>query len=253
MARLSFVTRAIALAGSGDGESAAAVLADLDDLGDQAAQIFGAEVGRARAWTALARGAQPQAVLLLEESAQLAARTGEFLLEVVSRHDLARLGKAAEVADRLAELTRSVEGPMAAARAAHAAALAADEADGLVKVGESFEQIGARLLAAEAFGAAAAAAERSGANRQVAALTRWARDLLDKCPGGVSLIPLGEKTQELSAREREIASLTADGLSASQIADRLYLSVRTVETHLQRAYSKLGIRDRSDLPGVLGP
>lgn len=49
----------------------------------------------------------------------------------------------------------------------------------------------------------------------------------------------------LSQRELEILSLTADGHSASRIADQLYLSPATVKTHLQRIYQKLGVSDRA--------
>ena len=49
----------------------------------------------------------------------------------------------------------------------------------------------------------------------------------------------------LSQREREIVELTANGHSASDIADRLYLSPATVKTHLQRVYQKLGVSDRA--------
>jgi two-component system, NarL family, nitrate/nitrite response regulator NarL len=49
----------------------------------------------------------------------------------------------------------------------------------------------------------------------------------------------------LSQREREILQLTADGLSATGIANRLYLSPATVKTHLQRIYQKLGVSDRA--------
>ena len=41
--------------------------------------------------------------------------------------------------------------------------------------------------------------------------------------------------------------LAADGLSSKDIAERLYLSVRTVNNHLQSAYSKLGVSGRDDL------
>jgi DNA-binding NarL/FixJ family response regulator len=57
----------------------------------------------------------------------------------------------------------------------------------------------------------------------------------------------------LTRREREVASLAAQGLSSPAIAERLYLSVRTVEGHLQRAYTKLGVSDRRTLPRLLEP
>ena len=49
----------------------------------------------------------------------------------------------------------------------------------------------------------------------------------------------------LSEREREILALTAEGLSAPDIAKRLYLSPTTVKTHLQHVYDKLGVSDRA--------
>jgi DNA-binding CsgD family transcriptional regulator len=55
----------------------------------------------------------------------------------------------------------------------------------------------------------------------------------------------------LSAREAEVARLAAGGLTSKEIADRLYLSPRTVENHLQRVYTKLGVAGRDDLTDVL--
>ena len=49
----------------------------------------------------------------------------------------------------------------------------------------------------------------------------------------------------LSDREREILLLAADGLDNSEIADRLTLSVRTVERHFQNVYLKLGLSGRT--------
>ncbi|WP_279580809.1 helix-turn-helix domain-containing protein [Fodinicola feengrottensis] len=54
-------------------------------------------------------------------------------------------------------------------------------------------------------------------------------------------------------REREIVSLAAQGLSNQQIADRLAVSVRTVEGHLYRASTKLGTTNRSDFATLLNP
>jgi DNA-binding CsgD family transcriptional regulator/tetratricopeptide (TPR) repeat protein len=51
----------------------------------------------------------------------------------------------------------------------------------------------------------------------------------------------------LSRREREVAMLAAQGQSARQIAQRLFLSERTVETHLSHVYAKLGVRSKLEL------
>jgi DNA-binding NarL/FixJ family response regulator len=53
----------------------------------------------------------------------------------------------------------------------------------------------------------------------------------------------------LTAREREIARLMADGLSNRDIADRLVISEGTVEVHVKHILSKLGFRSRTQLAG----
>jgi DNA-binding NarL/FixJ family response regulator len=59
-----------------------------------------------------------------------------------------------------------------------------------------------------------------------------------------SLVPL-------SRREAEIAQLAAKGLASKEIADRLFLSVRTVSNHLQNVYTKLGVASRAELADAL--
>jgi DNA-binding CsgD family transcriptional regulator len=55
----------------------------------------------------------------------------------------------------------------------------------------------------------------------------------------------------LTRREREICVLAAQGTTSPEIAAKLYLSVRTVNNHLQRAYTKLGVTHRSELADAL--
>jgi DNA-binding CsgD family transcriptional regulator len=57
----------------------------------------------------------------------------------------------------------------------------------------------------------------------------------------------GVRAEPLSAREQEVAVLAREGLSNRQIADQLYLSVRTVENHMSRALRKLGLVSRGEL------
>ena len=56
-----------------------------------------------------------------------------------------------------------------------------------------------------------------------------------------------EQVAALTAREREVLALAAQGMSSSTIAERLALSVRTVENHLARVYAKLGVNNRAQL------
>jgi DNA-binding CsgD family transcriptional regulator len=56
---------------------------------------------------------------------------------------------------------------------------------------------------------------------------------------------------QLSAQERQIAAMAAEGLSNREIGQRLYLSHRTVGSHLYRAFPKLGVTSRSQLVAAL--
>jgi len=55
----------------------------------------------------------------------------------------------------------------------------------------------------------------------------------------------------LTPSERRIAGLAADGMSNREIADQLFVTVKTVEMHLGRSFEKLGVASRHDLGGVL--
>lgn len=69
---------------------------------------------------------------------------------------------------------------------------------------------------------------------------------------GLWLAPVRSAPAEsLTQREREVAQLAAGGMSSKAIAGRLFLSVRTVDTHLARAYAKFGVHSRDELAGVL--
>ncbi len=57
---------------------------------------------------------------------------------------------------------------------------------------------------------------------------------------------------QLTPQELQIVQLAADGMSNREIGQRLYLSHRTVSSHLYRVFPKLGITSRAELPGALG-
>ncbi len=58
--------------------------------------------------------------------------------------------------------------------------------------------------------------------------------------------PNVENLENLSARQREILELVAEGLSNAEIAGRLYLSESTIKQHLRTAYKLLGVRNRTE-------
>jgi DNA-binding NarL/FixJ family response regulator len=60
-----------------------------------------------------------------------------------------------------------------------------------------------------------------------------------------------EARDRLTAQELQIAQLAAEGLTNREIGQRLYLSHRTIATHLYRVFPKLGITARSELPLAL--
>ena len=92
---------------------------------------------------------------------------------------------------------------------------------------------------------------------------RDAFDALDVAPwadrAGHDLRAAGEaspkrspaKWDQLSAQEMQIAAMAAEGLTNREIGQRLYLSHRTVGSHLYRAFPKLGVTSRSQLVAAL--
>jgi DNA-binding NarL/FixJ family response regulator len=156
------------------------------------------------------------------------------------------------LAERLAELVTQVDGPFAAAAAAHAVALAADDGAALVTASIQLEQIGSLLQAADAAAQAAAAHTRHGRRGSAYAASTRAQQLAQTCEGARTpalaalAVPL-----PLTPREREIVTLAAAGRSNRQIAQQLVISVRTVENHLYRACLKLDVSDRAELAALL--
>ena len=57
--------------------------------------------------------------------------------------------------------------------------------------------------------------------------------------------------EELTEGEERVAHLAAQGLTNSEIAARLFMSRRTVEANLARAYAKLGIHSRAELGALM--
>ena len=66
-------------------------------------------------------------------------------------------------------------------------------------------------------------------------------------PARATAPPTEPGTRTLSARERELVVLVAQGRTDAEIAEQLFISIRTVRTHLDRIRDKSGCRRRADL------
>lgn len=206
-----------------------------------------------RAWITAAKGAVTEAAdrcLLLAAAMELVAKP----LAVEALHAAVRLGRAADALPGLDRLRVTVEGPFAPLAARHAQALVASDADEIAAVAADLEKLGADLLAAEAHRSASNAYRREGRGASASSAARRCEESLHRCgyprsPALDAVVPLGE---ELTDRERQVALLAAGGRTSQEIADALFLSVRTVDTHLHRVYRKLVIEGRHQLAEALG-
>ncbi|WP_033279138.1 LuxR C-terminal-related transcriptional regulator [Streptomyces sp. NRRL F-525] len=205
--------------------------------------------GDAGSWLAAARGDVEAAREIADdrwrEGEEPCGRTAEddrpaaYVL-----YDAVRLGAPERVAVRLAELPG--DGPAVLAR--HAEALVDGDGPALDKVAGELEQRGFLLFAAEAH----AQAVRAHRDPRAARMSRTrAVALARRCQGARTPALSGLVLGELTARQRQIVTLAAAGLSNRQIADRLTLSIRTVGNHLYSAYARLGASDRGALPWLV--
>jgi ATP/maltotriose-dependent transcriptional regulator MalT len=237
----------------GDLESATEAISKSEGLPGGRLAPMRAWMALARAWMAAAGGELARARGLAGEAAEISRRAGQSAVEALALHDVARLGDPISVSARLQEIAAVSDGLLVPARARHVAALCSQDGVALARAAETFAEMGALLLAAEAAMQAAAAHRRSG---KMASVRTWhirARELLRACEGArPPALPQLDVPEVLTSREREVAGLAARGLTSPEIAGRLAISVRTVENHLQQVFSKLEVRSRHELASVLG-
>jgi DNA-binding CsgD family transcriptional regulator len=253
--RIALSGLALAHAMLADADAAAQALADRAT--GPAFGFRGPEQQLADAWTAMASQRSAEAAQRLRDAAAQAASTGHRTAESWLLHDLMRIG-GQETSARLRDLADACDSPLVSARARHAAATRDCDARELAGAAGDFAALGAMLLAAEAAAASAEAYSRDDDRRAATAALRRSIELAAACEGAVTpglfrAATIGAAAAvPLSTREREIAMLAAAGITSKDIAERLYLSVRTVNNHLQHAYTKLGVSSRAALAQALG-
>ena len=232
----------------GDRAGAAAAVAELALVSSTTMRMMDIHVERGRAWAVLATGDLAAARSILWDAVELANDWGQFASASAALHDLVRLGDTQSAVRRLEDLAGLVDGALMVARLTLARAVHAGDPVLAESAADQFESCGAFLYAAEAASIEQRLAARSQLHRRATAAAARAQRLVRRCDGArtPALAPPGAQSDS-SAREREVALLAADGLTSRQIAERLFVSARTVDNHLQRVYLKLGISGRGDL------
>ncbi len=238
----------------GDREGARVDLDRVAELEVGERGLFHADIDRAHAWLAAERAGLPTAREMLKVAAEDARRLGKVSMEAALLHDIARFGDAESVAARLDEIAQTTQGRFVQARAVHAAGIVAGDPAMLDRAAALFEQCGFSLLAAEARIDLGDWLARHGDQRGATAARNRSASIRGSLPGWVLTPTLARASslEPLSDREHEVALLAAQGLASRDIGDRLFLSTRTVDNHLQHIYAKLGVNGRDQLVAALG-
>jgi DNA-binding CsgD family transcriptional regulator len=207
---------------------------ELDGLGADPASL----AWRLPAALAYSRiGEEEQARAALAEHVALARRWGEPSDLGAALRVAARFERDAEVrAERLAEAVAVLE--PAHDRLEHAKSL--------VDQAETWRTLGRRTDAREGLNAAADLATACGSPAVRERIAVALEALGDRPRRGVAPGP-----DSLTASERRVAGLAVEGRSNRDIALELFVSPKTVENHLGRVYTKLGIGSRRELAGAL--
>jgi DNA-binding CsgD family transcriptional regulator len=215
-------------------------------------RFFDAELDMVEALALAAVDRRSRAVALAVEARERAKACGGWSYAALAAYLAVRLVPTAEHLAELRHTMGRVDGAPAELALAHAEALFAGNPRQLQTVAERAIEQGELLLAVEML--------ESAVLRAPAAMTRTEQVRLDAllerhraaCEGARSpLTPAARAPQELTAREIEIVKLAARNWTSAAISEELVISVRTVESHLYRAYAKLGVRQRDELARAL--
>jgi ATP/maltotriose-dependent transcriptional regulator MalT len=230
----------------GDNAAAAAALRRAEKAYGPHVGVFLPEVDLARAWERVSAGDATAAQTHALRAAQKARVAGMHAVELHARHAAVRFGDRSQVT-RLEQLARVLNTALAEAVADHARGLARHDGDLLDGAAHQFADLGALALAADASAQAAGEHARRGDRTKKFDSSTRAHALASQCGLRTPAVEASARPLPFSGRERQIVMLVAAGLSNRQIADRLVISVRTVEGHLYRIFTKLGINNRDQL------
>jgi len=205
-------------------------------------------VVRGEAWLAQAEGDPPRAQAGLVEAAAQLHHVPLYAIQLY--HEAMRAGLAPrKVLDPLEELRHVCDGRLPVACIEDAVARAAGDAAAVLVCSEEFADLGAARHASECAALAAELFAEEGRQDSARRAAVRSAELQGRCQGGEApaIRLLTPDRADLTPREAQLADLARRGLGNGEIAERLGVSVRTVESHIYRAMQKLDIANRHEL------
>lgn len=203
----------------------------------------------ATGWSLVANGCVTEAIAIVRSSASEACARDQPTHEVACYQAAAQWGDFL-CAARTRQLADELGLPLADAVARHTKALAADDGEALLTAADAYRVIGDRAAAADAAAQAAVAFTRNQQRKRGLYAAAVARELSDACGGLCTPALRTPACQPLTGRQREIVEFVVAGLSNREIANRLVMSVRSVEGHIYRACQRVGASSREELAAI---
>ncbi len=235
---------------------------------------------RARAMVEAARGDHHAALARALDLGQALAAFGHTSppasypawrsLAALEHHALGGTQEALALAREEVELARVWEAPRTLGRALRILGLIEGGDDGIKRIREAvvvLEQSPIRLEHAYSLANLGAALRRTNHRAEAREHLRQALDLAERCGATLlaeqaheELIATGARPRRtvrtgaasLTPSERRVAVMAAEGLSNREIAQALFVTLRTIEMHLSNAFRKLDVSSRTQLPAALG-
>ncbi len=198
-----------------------------------------------QAWLEAVNGSQSRAISFAIGAARTARTQGRPAHELWCLQTATQFG-ATETVERLGQLAAVVQGPRAGVAHEHATALRRADGARLLSASNGYAVIGDTVAALDAAAQAVPHLHGERQRRAIAAAHRLAAGGA-RTPAYRAMASTGV----LTPRQREVIAIAATGLSNREIADRLVMSVRTVEGHLFRACQRLGVNTRDELISLL--
>ncbi len=204
----------------------------------------------ARGWALAASGSRHDAISVAHAAGEDARKSNQPTHELTCLQVAAQWGDTSG-ATRARELAKELSLPLADAVARHTESLLTNDGEGLLVASAEYRALGDRAAAADVAAQASVAFSRGQQRNRSLRAAAVAQQLAAACGGLCTPALRNPMGQPLTDRQREITELVAAGLSNKEIAQRLVMSVRTVEGHVHRAYQRLGTQSREQLIAML--